>query len=89
MEIQSDFVIESFKRRKREFRADKGKKHRYPKTRVSWNYSSRGQSKPNLNRYGTNAKYIIMNQENKFKNPAEIREYWRVHKQEQRLRKAK
>ena len=73
MGVQTDFIIESFKSRKHDFRTDKGKKPNYPKFRRCWNSSSHRQNKPNLSKYATTADNIFMDKEKKFKNPAEIR----------------
>jgi hypothetical protein len=82
--LAGQFVIESFKSRKHDYRSDKGKKHSYPKIRVRWNYFRQGQDKPNLTRYVGTADNVVMDQKKEFKNPPEVREYWRTKKQNQR-----
>jgi hypothetical protein len=71
------------RQRKREFRADKGKKQSYPKQRKRWNLISHGQANMNLNLNQTTEQHSVINNNKAFKNPPEIREYWRIHKQQQ------
>jgi hypothetical protein len=85
----SEFSIEPFRSRKHEFRTDKGKKHCYPEQRISWIFRSHGQTESNLMLNQTSEHYTVMDKEKKFKNPPNMREYWRVHKREQRAQKKK
>jgi hypothetical protein len=78
-----DFIIEPFRQRKHEFRADKGKKHIYPKQRKQWNLIRHGQINLNLSLNQTTEQYSVIDDNNSFKNPPEIREYWRIKKREE------
>ena len=86
MEVKSDFSIEPFRRRKRDFRADKGRKHYYPKQRRRWNLIRHGRINPNLSLNQTTEQYSVMDSAKSFKNPPEIREYWRIKKREERTK---
>jgi hypothetical protein len=80
---KSGFSVGPFKSRKHDFRADKGKKHHYPEQRKQWNFSH-GQTEANLSKYDSGANCSVMDTAKQFKNPPEIREYWRVHKAKER-----
>jgi hypothetical protein len=84
MELNRDFSVEPFQQRKRMFRADKGKKQSYPKQRKRWNLISHGQTNMNLNLNQTTKQNSVMDTNKPFKNSPEIREYWRIYKQQQR-----
>ena len=86
MGANQDFIIEPFRQRKHEFRADKGKKHIYPKQRRRWNLIRHGRKNPNLSLNQTNEQYPVMDGNKSFKNPPEIREYWRIKKREERTK---
>ena len=81
-----DFIIEPFRQRKHEFRADKGKKHVYPDQRKRWNLIRHGQINLNLSLNQTTEQYSVMDDNKSFKNPPEIREYWRIKKREERTK---
>lgn len=87
MQANRDFTVEPFKR-KPEFRSDKGKKHCYPKQRERWNLISHGQTDTNLTLNETTEQYTVMDTAKTFKNPPEIRNYWKLHKRQQRDNKA-
>ncbi|MGA3289506.1 MAG: hypothetical protein ABSD42_04615 [Candidatus Bathyarchaeia archaeon] len=87
MAANADFSIDSFRPRKREFRADKGKKHSYPGQRKRWNLLSHGHFDSNLNLNPKTEHITVMDtQVKQFKNPPEIRDYWRIHKAIQRAK---
>jgi len=86
LEGDRDFTVEPFRQRKHEFRADKGKKHIYPKQRRRWNLIRHGRINPNLSLNQTNEQYTVMEGNKSFKNPPEIREYWRIKKREERTK---
>ena len=86
MGANQDFIIEPFRQRKHEFRADKGKKHLYPNQRKRWNLISHGQINLNLSLNQTIKPYKVMDTSKSFKHSAEIREYWRLVKRKQRAR---
>jgi hypothetical protein len=81
-----NFIIEPFRQRKHEFRADKGKKHICPDQRKRWNLISHGQINLNLSLNQTTEQYSVMDDNKSFKNPPEIREYWRIKKREERTK---
>jgi hypothetical protein len=75
------FSIEPFKSHKRELRADRGKKHRYPSER----------RKPCLNSsLNVNDSNLSLNAKHgKHKGSPSMREYWKFKKREERKKKAK
>jgi hypothetical protein len=79
-----DFIIEPFRQRKHEFRANKGKKHVYPDQRKRWNLVCHGQPNANLSFNPTSADGTVMDTLKAFKHSAEVREYWRFEKRRQR-----
>jgi len=85
----SDFVIAPFKRRKRSFRSDKGKRHNYPKERTRWSLICHGHSKENLSFNPTSPNDTVMDTERAFKHSVEFREYWRLAKRKQRAQAKK
>ena len=60
MGANQDFIIEPFRQRKHEFRADKGKKHVYPDQRKRWNLNRHGQINLNLSLNQTTEQYSVM-----------------------------
>jgi hypothetical protein len=83
LEIGREFVIEPFRSHKREFRADKGKKHHYPmKRRSPILNSSLKFRETNLSLNANHGKVTIM----KFKGTPSMREYWRDQKAKQKQR---
>jgi hypothetical protein len=79
----SEFSIESFQKRKRDFRADKGKRHKYPVERRSpCLNSSLNVQETNLSLNAKHGKVFVM----KHKGTASMREYWRSQKAVQRSR---
>ncbi len=82
----SSFSISGFKQHIETPRADKGKSHRYPPKRTRWD--CQGQDNANLAFNDSTAKKKIgmsMTQR-EFKNPVEIREYWKQAKRKQRAK---
>jgi hypothetical protein len=87
LEVNREFTIEPFKSRKRTFRADKGKKHDYPKQRRRWNLLCHGQTETNLTLNQTSNQVASMDNNRMFKYPPEVRDFWKVTKRKQRAKK--
>jgi len=86
LQVNSDFSIEPFQKRKRDFRGDKGKKHNYPaKRRIPCLNSSLIVNDSNLSLNAKHGKIIIM----KHKGTPSMRQYWAKKKREEREKKAK
>ena len=84
MEAKKDFSIESFRQRKHDFRADKGKKHSYPLQRRSpCLNSSVNFRETNLSLNAKDGRVFVM----KHKGTASMREYWREQKHKEREKK--
>lgn len=85
--MSKNFVVEPFKSRKRKFRADKGKKHNYPKSRRCWRIFCQRQKTVNLSLNETNAHISSMDNQKVFKYPLEVRKFWREQKRKYRAKK--
>jgi hypothetical protein len=84
----NDFSIDSFRPRKREFRADKGKKHSYPGRRKRWNPICL-KTKKQLNLSFNESNTITLSMDTleppkQFKHSQEVREFMRDAKRKQR-----
>jgi hypothetical protein len=89
MEQGKDFMIEPFKPRKHGPRSDKGRKHNYPKARMSWNLMCHGHFNSNLSFNRTNNSNEVVGTTKTFKHSIELREYWRLAKRKQRAKAKK
>ncbi len=78
---KSGLQVSGFQEHVRGSRSDKGGRHRYPKQRRNWSCP-----RPNLGNLGLNDSPNIRESMTEFKNGPELREYWRVHKRQQRER---
>jgi hypothetical protein len=81
----AEFSVSGFNSQ-RDFRSDKGKKHSYPSKRKCWNLICHGQLVTNLSINQTKDNIVVMDTVKSFKNPPEMREYWKLHKRKSRTK---